>query len=65
LRLTTNTGPVGGSLGYSTTGANAGIPYGFNAERLLLMTGFMVSTRVILLAASRRSVTGRLFGTRG
>jgi CshA-type fibril repeat protein len=37
---------------------------GFNAERLLLVTAFMVATGTILVAASRRSVTGRLFGHR-
>ena len=35
---------------------------GFNAERLLLVTGFMVAAGTIMVVTSRRSVTGRLFG---
>jgi hypothetical protein len=37
---------------------------GFNAQRLLLLTGFMVATGIIMVAASRSSITGRLFGHR-
>jgi CshA-type fibril repeat protein len=59
--------PVHGSPPpFQPPGLPVNLPFtGFNAERLLLVTAFMVATGTILVAASRRSVTGRLFGHRG
>ncbi|BEP12884.1 hypothetical protein acdb102_11950 [Acidothermaceae bacterium B102] len=56
--------PVHGSpLPFEPPGIPVNLPFtGFNAERLMLVTAFMVALGTVMVVGSRRSVTGRFFG---